>query len=206
MIPRPISRQDIQLRHNSHLRQWNQEMNFNPSAYGPSVAGILALDGNGERLMPLAAGRCSSAEALAKLQKSTAKALFPNSRAPEAALSGLYLYFSCLDQSHEISQSIHTPEGAYWHGVMHRQEPDPGNASYWFRQVATHPVFSSLSKAAQDIGLMDQPSWDPIRFVEICESARRQPGSPLERMALETQRAEWQLLFDYCAGQGSESL
>jgi hypothetical protein len=180
-------------------------MKFNPTAYGSSVASILALDGNGERLMPLASGRCSSAEALTKLKAATPQALFPNSRAPEAALSGLYLYFSCLDQSHEISQSIHSPEGAYWHGVMHRQEPDPGNAGYWFRQVPAHPVFPSLSKAAQTVGVMEDP-WDPIRFVEICERARRQPGSPLERMALETQRAEWQLFFDYCASQESASL
>jgi hypothetical protein len=180
-------------------------MKFNPTAYGPTIAAILALDGNGERLMPLASGRCSSPEALAKLQAATPQALFPNARAPEAALAGLYLYFSCLNQSHEISQSVHSPEGAYWHAVMHRQEPDPGNAGYWFRQVATHPVFPRLSKAAQTIGAI-QPPWDPIRFVEICERARSQPGSPLERMALETQRAEWQLLFDYCASAGSAAL
>src|ERR1700738_4427087 len=102
-------------------------MKFDPTAYGPSVAGILALDANGERLMPLAAGHCSSAEALAKLQAATPRDLFPNSRAPEAALSGLYLYFSCLDQSHEISQSIESPEGAYWHGAMHSQATDPAN-------------------------------------------------------------------------------
>ena len=95
--------------------------------------------------------------ALAKLQAVTSKNLFPNSRAPEEALSGLYLYFSCLDQSHEISQSIHSPEGAYWHGVMHRQEPDPGNAGYWFRQVGAHPVFPELSNAAQTIGAMEAP-------------------------------------------------
>lgn len=173
-------------------------MNFDPSAYGPDVAALLALDKNGERLMPLASGRCSSPEALAKLQTSTSAALFPNSRAPEAALGALYLYFSCLDQAHEIAQSVDSPEGAYWHGVVHRQEPDPGNAGYWFRQVPTHPVFPELGAAAKSIGVLDG-RWDPIQFVEICERARRQPGSPLERMAIETQRAEWQLLFDYCA-------
>ena len=171
-------------------------------AYGPAIAGILALDGNGNRLMPLAAGRCCSAEALAKLQAADPKSLFPLSRAPEAALSGLYLYFSCLDQSHEIAQSIDSAEGAFWHGIMHRQEPDPGNAGYWFRQVPTHPIFADLAKTAQTIGLMDGP-WDPIRFVDICERARRQPGSEVERMALETQRAEWQLLFDHCAAARS---
>ena len=32
------------------------------------------------------------------------------------------------------------------------------------------------------------------------------PASPLARMALETQRAEWQLLFDYCARGESNAL
>ena len=36
---------------------------FDPHAYGDEIAGILALDGNGERLMPLAGATCSSVEA-----------------------------------------------------------------------------------------------------------------------------------------------
>jgi hypothetical protein len=179
-------------------------MNFDPMAYGPAIAGILALDGNGGRLMPLAAGRCSSREALAQLQAAKPEALFPRSRAPEAALSGLYLYFSCLDESHEISQSVESAEGAWWHGIMHRQEPDPGNAAYWFRRVGAHPIFPKLAGAAQNIGLTEGP-WDAVKFVDICERARREPGSALERMALETQRAEWHLLFDYCAESRSAS-
>ncbi len=38
-------------------------MRFDAGAYGPEVAAILALDGNGERLMPLGRGVCSSVEA-----------------------------------------------------------------------------------------------------------------------------------------------
>ena len=184
-------------------------MNFDPSAYGPAVAAILALDGNGERLMPLASGRCSSPEALTRIQAGSAATLFPHSSAPEAALSGLYLYFSCIDQAHEVAQSVHTADGAYWHGIVHRQEPDPDNARYWFRQVGSHPVFHELARQAEAIGLPSHdPSgrWDPFRFVEICDRARREPDSPLTRMALETQRAEWQLLFDYCARPGSGAL
>src|SRR5713226_8362206 len=105
-------------------------MRFDPNAYGDKVADILALDGNGERLMPLAGVTCSSQEARRGLRNQTAKDLFPFGRAPEAALSGLYLYFSCLDEAHEIAQSISSVEGSYWHGIMHRQEPDAGNASY----------------------------------------------------------------------------
>ena len=188
-------------------------MKFDPTAYGPVVAAILALDGNGERLMPLASGQCSSPAAPAKIGAAKPEDLFPDSRAPHAALSGLYLYFSCLDQSHEIAQSVDSPDGAFWHGIMHRQEPDPVNARYWFRRVGPHPVFPQLAKAASSIGCRFPPAqvsfdgpWDPIKFADICERAERQPGSPLTQLALEIQRAEWQLLFDYCARGGSAAL
>jgi hypothetical protein len=184
-------------------------MKFDATAYGPRVAGILALDGNGERLMPLASGRCSSAEALARIQTAAPEELFPHSPQPQAAVSGLYLYFSCIDQAHELAQSIHTPEGSYWHGIVHRQEPDPDNARYWFRRLGSHPIFPELARSALTLGLPGgaaEGPWDPARFVEICERARREAASPLARMALETQRAEWQLLFDYCARGESNAL
>jgi hypothetical protein len=174
-------------------------MKFDATAYGPMVAGILALDGGGERLMPLAAGQCSSPEAVAKIETAGAARLFPQSRAPKAALAGLYLYFSCRDRAHEVAQSLDSPEGAFWHGIVHRQEPDASNARYWFRQVGEHPVFAKLTEISGS-------RWDPIAFIDICERARQQPGSPPAQQALETQRVEWQLLFDYCAREGSSAL
>ena len=53
-------------------------------------------------------------------------------------MSGMFLYFSCLDEAHRIAQDISAPEGSYWHAIMHRQEPDPGNSAYWFRSVGRH--------------------------------------------------------------------
>ena len=58
---------------------------FDPAAYGEEVAKILALDGDGERLMPLSSGNCSSSEALTRIQTAAQETLFPNSRAPQAA-------------------------------------------------------------------------------------------------------------------------
>ena len=117
------------------------------------------------------------------------------------ALAGLYLYFSCWHEAHEIAQNISSPEGSYWHAIVHRQEPDAGNAGYWFRQVGAHPIFPALREEAARIGVDFGPRWNPIAFIEMCERARQQPGSDEERMAIETQRAEWQLLFDYCAAK-----
>ena len=180
-------------------------MSFDPTAYGEEVAAILALDGNGERLMPLAMGRCSSERARQLLEAKTAAALFPGARAPEAALSGLYLYFSCLDEAHRIAQDIATPEGSYWHAIMHRQEPDAGNSGYWFGRVGAHAIFPALRDRAAGLGVDVGARWDPFAFIQLCEEARRRPGSDQERRALEVQRAEWQLLFDYCAAAARQA-
>lgn len=170
------------------------------------MAQILALDQDGNRLIPLVSSRCSSKEARAALIKQTASDLFLRARAPEAALAGLWLYFSCGDECHQIVQELSDAEASFWHAILHRQEPDPPNAAYWFRRVGSHPVFSDLRDAAARIvaryapaGLDARAEWDPFAFIEFCDSARRQPGSECERAALEIQRAEWQLLFDYCA-------
>ena len=162
--------------------------------YSPEVISILALDGDGERLMPLAMGRCSSEAARERLRAASAALLFAGARAPQAALSGLYVYFSCFEEAHAITQNIPTAEGSYWHAIVHRQEPDAANAAYWFRQVGAHPIFAALARAAGQEG-----PWDPFAFIEMCEQARKQPGSELEGRARATQRVEWQLLFDYCA-------
>ena len=171
-------------------------MRFDPNAYGPEVAAILALDSSGERLMPLLQAPCSSLQAKTALDALAARKLLP-----ETALAGLYLYFSCWEEAHEISQNISTPEGSYWHAIVHRQEPDAGNAGYWFRQVGAHPIFPALREEAAQIGVDFGPRWNPVAFIDRCERARQAPGSHAERMALETQRAEWQLLFDYCAAK-----
>ena len=169
------------------------------------MAEILALDQDGNRLIPLVSGGCSPKEAHALVGKQKASDLFPHAPAPEAALAGLWAYFSCFDQGHEIAQDIETPEGSLWHGILHRQEPDPGNAAYWFRQAGSHPIFPKLANVAAAIVEAHPKAefrldrWDPFRFIDFCEQARCTPGTPAEQAAIEIQRAEWQLLFDYCA-------
>ncbi len=179
-------------------------MGFCAEDYGPVIAGILALLENGQRLMPLAGGQCASEEARRRLEHISAAELFGGERIAakdfaEAARAGLFLYLSCLDEAHKIAQEIQTSTGSYWHGIMHRQEPDSSNAAYWFRRVGQHEIFPALREAAIEIAgdeipeIRKKAAWDPFWFIDACEAAR---GG--NRALEEIQRAEWQLLFDYC--------
>jgi hypothetical protein len=121
----------------------------------------------------------------------------------------LFVYLSCFEEAHDFAQSLDSAEGSLWHGVLHRREPDATNAAYWFRRAGGHPIFPDLAGEAREVAgrfpeaqLDFSGGWDPIAFVDVCERARRAPGSALESAAIEIQRAEWQFLFDYCARQG----
>lgn len=117
---------------------------------------------------------------------------------PELARAGLYLYAGLWDESHEVAQAIETPDGSYWHAIVHRQEPDAGNASYWFGRVGQHPIFPALARKAAEIDPSLTGAWDPYGFIGYCERAVRKPGSEMERKAVEIQQVEWELLFDHC--------
>jgi len=181
-------------------------MNFDPALYGERVRTILALDGGGQRLMPLVARSCSSPDAHSILAAESARNLFPAAQAPAGSLAGLWVYFSCFEEAHAVAQDDPSAEGSFWHAILHRQEPDASNSGYWFRRVGAHPVFPALAGEAAEIvsrhpdaGFRVAAKWDPLEFIDFCERATRQPGSAAGQAALEIQRAEWQLLFDYCA-------
>jgi hypothetical protein len=152
-----------------------------------SLAAAL-LEAAPDRVPPLVKHGHGDAQVIQLLEGHSAEDLFPGARAPQGALAGLYFYFGCWQQAHEVCQDDESAEGSYWHGIVHRQEPDGGNANYWFRRAGRHPVQLAL---AQRFG-----SWDPSAFVTFCERARK--GSAEEREALERQLAEWRLLYDFC--------
>ena len=180
-------------------------MQFDPKQYGPEVARLLALHENGARLFPLTCGPCVSEEAREILNTLKPAELFPVVEEPEAPMAGLWLYFSCFEEAHKLADYCESVEGELWHGILHRQEPDSGNAAYWFRKAGHHPVFSLLAREVSRITKRIQDvefrvgHWDPFAFISFCDRARAQPGSAQERAAMEIQRAEWQLLFDSSA-------
>jgi hypothetical protein len=164
---------------------------FRPEDYGPEVARILNLAGGGHRMLPLVRCGCLACEA--------SDALKDAGVSDAAVRAGLYLQCGCWDQAHELADSVQNPNGYFWHGIVHRQEPDAANSAYWFRMTGDHPVFSRLAEDAVAAGYRTGTQWDPFAFIEYCESARRKPGSAEEQLAERVQLLEWQLLFDHCA-------
>lgn len=134
----------------------------------------------------------------------------------DACLAGLWLAFDFLDESHALSQEIATATGSYWHGLMHRREPDFGNSAYWFRRVGRHPIFDALraeagvlavaAPAGETHFLREQSGWEPFRFNDLCEACLAGKAS-CESLCRQIQRREWELLFDYsyrsAVGEGS---
>jgi hypothetical protein len=180
---------------------------FDPNAYGPAVAALLQR----APLCPLGPAK-PHAEVSKQLAALDDAALFPGRKVVDremvsCCLAGLWLLFDFLDESHAISQDVHTASGSYWHGIMHRREPDYANAKYWFRRAGNHPVFEPLRNAAAELAaasgargakqLAEQSQWDAFRFVELCEEAAG-TGAELESLCRQIAQLEWRLLFDHC--------
>jgi len=184
---------------------------FDLKNYGPLFAELL----QEERLNPLDAGepntRAKSTLAALTIEKAFAPNHIVDPEMARACLAGIWLHHNFLEETHQISQSIATPAGSYWHGIMHRQETDFSNSKYWFHRVGTHPIFGSQHRAATELAatnarkastdfLLNQTRWDPFAFIDLCENCV-QHKSPTETLCRQIQRAEWNLLFHYCYQQ-----
>lgn len=175
--------------------------------YGPVIAEVL----QEERLMPLGPGQpnVKVRNLLARLDIDAALAphRIQDADMARACLAGLWLYHDFLDESHTISQQIYTSTGSYWHGLMHRREPDYGNSAYWFRRVGNHPLFGSLHREARTLAaaeplpptasfLTASTRWDPFAFIDLCEASAT-GQVPCEMLCRRIQQREWELLFDF---------
>jgi hypothetical protein len=191
-------------------------MSTSTAPYSPAVRDLLKAD----RTPPLGAGTPvrTAGEKLRALNLTSlfAPATVRDRTMASACLSGLWLWFDYLDESHSLSQEIHTAEGSFWHGIMHRREGDFANAKYWFARVRRHPVHWPLAESAVGLarGVAGAPAWlargpwDVDAFIDLCEECVT-GRTELTTLCESLQRREWEVLFDHCyqralgAGEGS---
>lgn len=135
--------------------------------------------------------------ARAALQEFAFTGLVADADAAAACRAGLWLAFDFFEESHAISQDLDTPEGSFWHGILHRREGDAANAAYWFRRVGRHPVLAELEREVATLGFQPSDrSGYAFGFIEACTRT----GNSTEQMELLKwiQYREWQLLYDHC--------
>jgi hypothetical protein len=174
--------------------------------------GLEGKDGLGPSLVQQPATRPRLANALS--EPALARLLTSSTRPARLALAaGLLQIYDFWDRSHQAAQEaddLGEPAfSAYWHGIAHRREPDPGNAAYWFRRVGRHPLFEALTREAarvleahdaENLGgkILAHGSWNPMAMIDFCTGAP--PGSQQEILARRLQRLEMQLLLLATAG------
>jgi hypothetical protein len=128
--------------------------------------------------------------------------------------AGLYLLADRNEAAHEVCQKVETPEGSWWHGIVHRREPDFDNARYWFRRVGNHPLVETLARDAPGSGKVvdrvcpGRSRWDFFAFIDLCEHVRGE--SPGDReILLGLQEHEIASLLAFChegaLGRGERS-
>jgi hypothetical protein len=141
-----------------------------------------------------------------------------NSWMARAVRSGLLLWNDALDPAHTLAMSEDVDDDLsrqtldYWHGIMHRREPDYPNSKYWFRRVGNHPTFGAVLTAAKaTIDVSTAPAsdparqlvaaadhWDPFAFIDLCEEHERSAGKTNELLRA-VQVAEIGALLDFSA-------
>ena len=188
--------------------------------YSSTIAGIVQKLETRNPLPPLAPSEEWDSELTHRIEGLSLETLFDGQSIKDSTMgyalqSGLLLWNDALDASHTISQGLESGTGSYWHGIMHRREPDYSNAKYWFRRVGVHPAFPALrervlallqSGSTESESLADYieatektEDWDAFRFVDWCQAADGDRSTPeaVKSFLQAIQIEEIKLLLDY---------
>jgi hypothetical protein len=137
--------------------------------------------------------------------------------------NALYQKNDDLDAAHQICQSVgegsSLPEISYWHGIIHRREPDINNARNWFQRAQNlaandalyRAAYSHLQRAIQmpDYGearetalqflrhLQTQDTWDALYFLNLCASCLQNKDPNLQKLLEDLQTIEFKTLFHW---------
>ena len=186
--------------------------------YTPAIAEVIEKLEAGNPLPTLVPQEAWSPELTDALASSSLDDLFQgesvkNTTFGKAIKSGLLLWNDALDESHTISQELENQTGSYWHGIMHRREPDYSNSKYWFGRVGMHPIFPVLRERALAI-LKEIPNpsdalanitqtieadgnWDAYQFIDWCQAAENGSDADVTRFLQQIQAEEIKLLLAY---------
>jgi len=135
----------------------------------------------------------------------------------------LYQKNDDLETAHTICQEIdrenRQPASSYWHGIIHRREPDFNNARSWFDRTEGLRANDALYRAASTLlqQVIQQPdygvarevaltflrhlqmrgTWDPLYVVDLCERVVQEDDQNLRQLLEELQEVEYDTLFDW---------
>ncbi|MDE0297474.1 MAG: hypothetical protein OXN17_02465 [Candidatus Poribacteria bacterium] len=186
--------------------------------YPPLINEIVQKLDTRQPLPPLAPEKEWDSELTKQIQAASIADLF-NGRAlkdpslANAVKSALLLWNDALDDSHDISQGVRSKTGSYWHGIMHRREPDYSNSKYWFARVGSHPIFPALRARVLEILKADSSqseqlaryaeaierndNWDAPQFIDWCQDAAKHADDEVVQFLQTVQVEEMKLLLDY---------